>query len=449
MSDVETNLQPLLEDEDLDIGFDQLPAPPPPGRRARRWIITAIVLLLVILLVGGGVFAYLRLNSPPPVTFTQQAVASGNLSVTTSATGPILPSAEYDMSFSTSGQVSAIDVSVGERVKAGWVLATLNSVSLQDAVAQAQQAVNNAQAVYNDAVNNGLAQSTLDQDNNALLTARQQLKAAQDNLNATRLIAPASATVAAINGVVGQAAGSGGSSSSSASSGSSSSTSSSSFITLVDVSTLKIVAQVNEADIAGVKVGQPASFTVAAYPNQTFRASVTSINAVGQTSSNVVTYPVTLTVDQNSLNNAHLYPEMTATVNITTAERIGVLLVPAAALSFPSTAIQTGELGRASLRSLFAGSAPAGSGSTNSAGTTRGNRGLVLELRNGKLTPVVVTTGLSNGQFTEVISGLNAGDEVVVSQTGGNTPTSTSGSGSGSGRGGFGGGGFFRAGGGG
>ncbi len=453
MSEVETNLQPLLEDEDIDIDFDRLPASPP-RRQTRRWIITAVVLLLSILLVAGGVFTYVRLNSPPPVSYTQQAVTSGNLSVTASATGPITANAEYDMNFSTSGQVTAVDVSVGQQVKAGQVLATLNSVSLQDALAQAQQAVNSAQVVYNDAVNNGLAQPTLDQDYNALLSAKQQLKTAQDNLNATRIIAPANATVVAINGIVGQTAGSGGgassssnssSNSSSSSTSSSSSSSSTSFITLVDTSTLKIVAQVNEANIASIKIGQPANFTVAAYPSQTFSASVASMDAIGQTSSNVVTYPVTLTVDMHSLDNAHLYPGMTATANITTAEGIGVLLVPAAALSFPSTAVQAGELNRTSLRSIFGGS-------TSGTSTTQGNRGLVLELRNGKLTPVVVTTGLSNGQLTEVISGLNAGDEVIVSQTGGNISTSTSSSGTGAGRGGFGGGGtggggaFFRSG---
>jgi len=138
-------------------------------------------------------------------------------------------------------------------------------------------------------------------------------------------------------------------------------------------------------------------------------------------------------VNQDSLNQAHLYPGMTATVNITTAQRIGVLLVPAAALSFSSTAIQSGELNRSTLRSIF---------SSGGTGTTQGNRGLVLELRNGKLTPVVVTTGLSNGQFTEVLSGLNEGDEVVVGQTGGNTSTSTSNPGTGGGRNGGGGGAF-------
>ena len=414
MSEVDTHLQPFLEDEDIDIALNQVPHSPPPRRR-RNWIITAVVLLLIILLAGGGVFTYLKLTAPPPVQFTQQAVTTGNLAVTISASGPIQANAEYDMNFTASGQVNSIDVHVGQQVKAGQRLATLNSTSLQDALTLAQQAVTNAQVTYDDAFNNGASQTTLDSDYNQLQTAQDQLKTAQDNLAAATLTAPANATVAAINGVKGEYIGSGSSSSSTLP-----------FIILTDASKLNIAAQVNEADIASIQVGQPAQFTVASYTNQTFRASVATIETVGQTTSNVVTYTVNLMVDQNSLNKAHLYPGMTATVNITTAQRIGVLLVPAAALSFPSTATQSGELDRTTLRSVFANQQ-----ASNGTGTTQGNRGIVLELRNGKLTPVVVTTGLSNGQFTEVLSGLNEGDEVVVGQTGGNTSTANPGTGGG------------------
>jgi multidrug efflux pump subunit AcrA (membrane-fusion protein) len=128
---------------------------------------------------------------------------------------------------------------------------------------------------------------------------------------------------------------------------------------------------------------------------------------------------------------------MTATVNITTAERIGTLLVPASALSFSTTAIQNGELTTSQLRALVAGASSSGFGST------QGSRGIIVELKNGKLVPVLVRTGLSNGQFTEILSGLNAGDQVVVSQTGGQTTTTSSGTTGASrlGGGGFGGGG--------
>ena len=397
------NLQPLINDDE-DIQVESLPPVPPRPHRRRRWLIALVVIVILALLGGGGMFFYMQKTSTPPVQYTQQAATVGNISLTVSASGPISANAEYDMNFNVAGQVSAINVQVGQQVKAGQTLATLKSTSLQDAVTQAQQSVANAQTTYNDAVNNGASQTVLDTDNNNVLTAQDQLKTAQDNLAATVLTAPANATVASINGKVGQSAGA---------SGGSTSSSTTPFIVLIDTSASDINALVNEADIGNVHVGQPAQFTVEAYPSQTFRASVTSVDLIGQTSGNVVVYPVHLRVDQHSLNGTYLYPGMTATTTITTAERIGALLVSNAALSFPNTAVQAGAISRSTLFSAFSGSSTARGTQSNS------NQRIVLELKNGKLVPVVITTGLTNGTNTEVLSGLQPGDQVVVRATGG------------------------------
>jgi len=397
------NLQPLINDDE-DIQVESLPPVPPRPHRRRRWLIALVVIVILALLGGGSMFFYMQKTSTPPVQYTQQAATVGNISLTVSASGPISANAEYDMNFNVAGQVSAINVQVGQQVKAGQTLATLKSTSLQDAVTQAQQSVANAQTTYNDAVNNGASQTVLDTDNNNVLTAQGQLKTAQDNLAATILTAPANATVASINGKVGQSAGA---------SGGSTSSSTTPFIVLIDTSASDINALVNEADIGNVHVGQPAQFTVEAYPSQTFRASVTSVDLIGQTSGNVVVYPVHLRVDQHSLNGTYLYPGMTATTTITTAERIGALLVSNAALSFPNTAVQAGAISRSTLFSAFSGSSTARGTQSNS------NQRIVLELKNGKLVPVVITTGLTNGTNTEVLSGLQPGDQVVVRATGG------------------------------
>ena len=397
------NLQPLINDDE-DIQVESLPPVPPRPHRRLRWLIALVVIVILALLGGGGMFFYMQKTSTPPVQYTQQAATVGNISLTVSASGPISANAEYDMNFNVTGQVSAINVQVGQQVKAGQTLATLKSTSLQDAVTQAQQSVANAQTTYNDAVNNGASQTVLDTDNNNVLTAQGQLKTAQDNLAATILTAPANATVASINGKVGQSAGA---------SGGSTSSSTTPFIVLIDTSASDINALVNEADIGNVHVGQPAQFTVEAYPSQTFRASVTSVDLIGQTSGNVVVYPVHLRVDQHSLNGTYLYPGMTATTTITTAERIGALLVSNAALSFPNTAVQAGAISRSTLFSAFSGSSTARGTQSNS------NQKIVLELKNGKLVPVVITTGLTNGTNTEVLSGLQPGDQVVVRATGG------------------------------
>ena len=410
----------------------------PPRRRRRLWLIAGCVLLLLILL-GGGVFFYMQSTNSSQVQYTTVPVATGNLTQTVSSSGPLQAKAEYDMSFSTAGQISEIDVHVGQQVKAGQVLAKLNAPNLQIAVQQAQLTVNNAQETYNTAVSNGDAQTTLDADYNQLQNAELQLQTAQNNQAAATMTAPANAVVATINGVVGQTAGSG-------SGGSGSSSSTSSFMVLLDTSGFTITAAVNEADIGTVQVNQPVRFTITAYPSLTFRATVASISMVGTTTSGVVSYPVTLTVNMDSIGTAHLYPGMTATASITTAQRIGALLVSNSAFTFTTTALQAGVINRSALTQ--------GSGSTGTGGITRrgnggttggqstsaGGRHVVLVLRNGKLVPVLITTGLTNGTFSEVLSGLNTGDQVVVGATGGafaNLSTGSSGTGTG---------GFFRTG---
>ena len=493
---------PLIDDED---DFDLTPMPPMArARRRPRWI-AWIAVGLLILLIGGGILAFLRSSHAPPVQYTQAAATVGNLTVSVAGSGPVAANAVYDLNFSASAPITAIYVKVGDRVTKGQKLAALDPTTLQDAVNQAQNTVNAAATSLSQAQTNlsnsksqqstsqsiaqlneqkalaackptpsptpgpGTPTPAVDTDatataesnceqlarqqytqaqqqanssvttaNNQVTTAQQQLnnaetalQTAEDNLKNDVLIAPHAGRVEAVNGLVGEtSSGSGGSGSSSSSSGSTSA-----LIVLADDSTLSIQASVSEADIASIQINQPATFTVAAYPSQTFRANVASVDTLGATSSSVVTYTVDLAVDTQSLNGAHIYPGMTATTSITTAERISTLLVPSSALTFLTTALQNGEITRSQLSSLVSG------GSTGATGS----RGIVIELKAGQLVPVLVTTGLTNGQQTEILSGLNEGDQVVVGQTGGTTSTTPS---TGGGRNGFGGGGGLNGGGG-
>ncbi len=435
-SDAETDVDtvqfsPLFQDEEDD---DSLLAPP--RRRRPVWLIVVSIILLVVL-VGGGAFFYMRRNTSSQVSYTTVPVSIGNLTQTVSASGPLQAKAEYDMNFSTSGQIAAIDVHVGQTVKAGQTLATLNAPNLQIAVQEAQIAVDNAQNTYNTAVDNGDSTTTIQTDSNALQNVQLQLQAAQNNLAAATLKAPGNAVVASINGIVGQDTGSG--------------SSTTPLMVLLDTSGFTITASVNEADIANVQVNQPVRFTVTAYAGQTFRATVSSISIVGTTTSGVVSYPVTLAVTMNTIGTAHLYPGMTATITITTAQRIGALLVSNSAFTFPTTALQAGVITRSALTSGSTGTRSFGTGTGTSGAQSAGSRHIVLVLRSGKLVPVLVTTGLTNGTFSEVLSGLNAGDQVVVSATGGPFANLTTGTGTnttggslfrtGGGGGGFGGGG--------
>ena len=172
------------------------------------------------------------------------------------------------------------------------------------------------------------------------------LLTAQHNLANATLLAPHAGIVTTINGTVG---GTPGVSSASSSASSSSSTAASSvgssgggtFIQISDVSTLQVLAAVNESDTANLKVGEPAQFTVSAYGNRIFTGTVSAISPFGQTVSNVVTFPVTIDVNKDDLQNTNLLPGMTASVTIVVVQRPNVVLIPVNAINFARTATGT------------------------------------------------------------------------------------------------------------
>lgn len=461
-----TSFARWLEEDDLD---EEEPGRGVSGRRRLLLIGLAAVLLLA---VGGGAFLLSsRVFRSNPVQYQFGTTSTGNVTVTVSSTGPIASTAVYNLNFPTSGTLTELDVAVGQQVQTGQVLARIDPTSLQDAENQAQAQVNSAWLNYQNALLNfkdvkaandpcpttatppatpksqqqcNLAiDQAQEQVNSAWAnyeTAKTQLQTAKDNLGNAVMKAPAAGTIVSINGTVGAQVGSGGGSG--GSSGSSGSGSSSAFIVLEDLSQLAITAQVNEADIASVKVGQSVRFTVSAYSSNTFFGTVTAISPLGQSSSGVVSYPVTVSIDSHSLNGASLLPGMTANLSITTQERIGVVLVPNKALTYARSLLVSGQISRSQVQSLLA-AALQQAGSQAPSGTAT----FVAVLQNGTPTPQVIFTGLTDGTNTEVLSGLQAGQQVLVGQTGGNTtPTTTSGGGGGGifgggGRGGGGGGG--------
>ena len=271
-----------------------------------------------------------------------------------------------------------------------------------------------------------------------------------NNLNGATLSAPHAGIVTAINGSVGGSSSGSGSSSTGTTTGGG-------FIQIADMSALQVVASVNEADIGNVATGQPVTFTTSAYGPIVFRGTVSLISPAATTTSNVVTYPVTVNVDMSSLQGKNLLPGMTATLTITRARRDNVVLLPASAVTFARSSLNLN-----------------GSSSTNSSApniTAQQARDAIVAARqmlttleqqhdvtadnpqsafvlqqNGKqwvVKPVVI--GLTDGTYYEALAGLSAGDSVVTGQSGGATNTTTTPrnplGGGGFGGGGFGGGG--------
>ena len=200
----------------------------------------------------------------------------------------------------------------------------------------------------------------------AVKTAQIALDQAKLNLTGSQLIAPFDGVVAVVSIQVGQQV-----------------SSSAEAVTLVNLSQLEAQVNVSETDLPSIKVGQSVQVTFDALTGQTFTGTVTNVALVGTTSSGVVNYPVTIALDQPgaSASLSEIRPGMSANVSIVVEQRDNILLVP------------------------------------NRAVKTSGKQKTVTVLKDGKSTQVTVTLGLSGDTQSEVTSGLNEGDVVVIQQT--------------------------------
>jgi multidrug efflux pump subunit AcrA (membrane-fusion protein) len=258
------------------------------------------------------------------------------------------------------------------------------------AVQSAQQQLASAQlGQQSTAAGNAVKQTpptsgTVASDRASIDNAQGQLDTAQTNLNDATLTAPVAGTVSALNGEVGET--SSGSSTSSSSSSSSSSTASagsagSGFVTLTDLTTLQVIAGFSETDAAKIALGQPATVTFNALPNQELQGKVSTIDIDSIVVSNVVTYNVTVSI----LNApASVKPGMTANVAVTTARVDDVLNLPSSAIS--------------------------GTGTTAT---------VQLQQAGGKTTVArTVTLGLRGDTAVQIVSGLSVGNTIVISRAG-------------------------------
>lgn len=431
--------------------------------------IILVVLLLLIWFVGTRVFGKKNSTSQyQTATAQRQSIIS-----TVSESGNIGANSQTSVTSPSTGIIEAVYVKNGEQVTQGQnlfkVRATatpqekasayadyltaqnnLNSAqakmnSLQSALFKANQTFINDKGVPNpsdlqktDPVyveeNADWLQAQADYNNQAGVISQAQaaLTAASLSYQATQdsiVTAPIAGTVANLSVSQGNSvtassnsnsssnnsnSSSTGSSTGSSSSSSGSSTSGgSTVLVLGNFSQLSVVTQVNEIDIPKIKVGQNATVTLDAFPNQTYVGQVENVDSVGTTSSGVVTYNVYISLVEPP---SSIKPGMTASVAIQTARRDNVITVP-------TTAIQTSN------------------------GTS-----YVQVLKNNQATTVQVTTGISDDTNTEITSGLSEGDVVITgtnATTSGSSSTTSPFSGGFGGARGAGGGAIIRAGGGG
>jgi HlyD family secretion protein len=400
--------------------------------RRRRWWLWACALVVALLIVIP-----LLNRKPQPIKYTTQPAKRGNLVVTVSATGTLEPLKKVDVGIEVSGTVKSVEVDYNTEVKVGQVLARLdmtrleaqaqqNGAALESAkakVLQAQASVQEAEAQLArlnrvrelsggkmpsqndlDTATANLARSKADE-----ASAKASVAQAQAALDVTRTDLAKAAVISPINGVVlkrsvepGQTV--------------AATFQSPTLFTLAeDLTQMELQVDVDEADVGLVKEGQDATFTVDAYPDRAFPARITQVRFGSQTVDGVVTYKTVLKVDNSSLV---LRPGMTATAAIVVAKRNNAVLIPNAALRFvpPPKASADGKAS-GGLVSMLLPRPPGMSDNKNEEPDTKAKEQRVWTLRNGELTPISFTKGLSDSLFTEVASGqVEPGAELVIDQ---------------------------------
>ncbi|MHB8791462.1 MAG: efflux RND transporter periplasmic adaptor subunit [Desulfobulbaceae bacterium] len=413
------NNETLRSQSDLNTTL-ALGQPPPKRRRPWRWLVWGgLVVLLVLVLLRWG------LNRDTTVVKYETTTAQrGDLTVTVSATGNLQPTNQVDVGSEVSGTVATVEVDYNDSVKAGQVLARLDTTKLAAQANQSRAALASAKANLLQAqaslevarsdlarlarvreISGGKVPSAQQMD-----TAEAALKRAQaDEAAGQANIAEAEARlqvdqtnldkaviVSPINGVVltrsvepGQTV--------------AASLQAPILFTLAEeLAEMELHVAVDEADVGQVQQSQQATFTVDAYPDRVFPARITQVRYGAQSVEGVVTYLTVLNVDNSHLS---LRPGMTATADIIVQEIKNALLVPNAVLRFAPPP-QEEKVEAASGGSLLSKLFPRPARTRPPKDENKGEKQQkVWTLRDNQPVAIPITTGATSGMMTEVVSG--------------------------------------------
>ncbi|MEY3202566.1 MAG: hypothetical protein RIR70_2116 [Pseudomonadota bacterium] len=362
----------------------------------RRRLVLYLVLLLVA--AGAGLAVWLgvgKANDEP--RYRTEKLDRGNISQSVSANGTLNPVKLVNVGTQVSGTVKKLNVDYNDRVSAGQVLIELDDALFAASVRQSQANLASAQASlllsqsnaarvaalfqkeYVSRQENEAAQQALASARAAVDAARAQVERDQVNLAHTIIRSPVSGVVVAREVDVGQ-------------------TVAASFQTPTlfriaqDLTKMQIDTSFAEADVGAIKVGQAVRFRVDAFPDRSFKGQVRQVRLNPTTQQNVVTYNVVVEVDNPDYA---LLPGMTAYVTVLVSSKSDVLRIPNAALRFrPAQAASEPRAGRQKRDA---------------------SRATIHVLREGAPVAVPVTTGITDGRFTEFVSGeLTANEPLVV-----------------------------------
>ncbi|MBN2332451.1 MAG: efflux RND transporter periplasmic adaptor subunit [Deltaproteobacteria bacterium] len=380
------------------------------------------VLLVVVIVVS---LRWITGRNDQAIEYQTVAAQRGDFTVTVTATGNLQPTNQVDVGSEVSGTIASVAVDYNDVVKAGQVLARIDTTKLEAQANQSRAAVASSRANLHQAqaslfeaekelerlartreLSGGRIPSVHDFDaaeavlkraraSEAMIRANiaeaeARLRVDQTNLEKAIIVSP-------INGVVlkrsvepGQTV--------------AASLQAPVLFTLAeDLTKMELHVDVDEADVGQVREGQQGTFMVDAYPDRTFPAHIVQVRYGSQSSEGVVTYLTVLNVDNSDLS---LRPGMTATADIVVRQVTDALLVPNAALRYlpPQPEVKSAaKAGGSLLSKLFP--RPARTGPRKSAESTGRKTQRVWTLRDNQPVAVPVTTGATNGVMTEIISG--------------------------------------------
>ena len=349
--------------------------------------VAAIAALAVWLLSGG--------KKEEKITFDTAGVAPANIMNSITATGTIEPVTSVTVGTQVSGIVSKLFVDYNSVVKKGQVIAELDKTNLMSQLNTAKTQLATAQSQLNYQTANYKRYKTLfekglvaaDDFDNAKLSytqakeqvasAKEEVQRAQTNLGYATITSPIDGVVLSKSVEEGQTV--------------AASFSTPELFTIAqDLTNMQVVADVDEADIGDVKEGERVTFTVDAYPDDTFEGEVKQVRQEATTTNNVVTYEVVISAPNADLK---LKPGLTANVTIYTAERKGVLSVPSKALRFTPQKETVGKMKIVDVANA-----------KNKVWTIEGN--FIVAHK--------VNIGMTDGTNTQIVGGIAEGTKIVT-----------------------------------
>ena len=358
---------------------------------SKVWLIVAGVIIIAL-----AVYALSGSKKKEEISFETVAVAPANIMNSITATGTIEPVTSVTVGTQVSGIVSKLYVDYNSVVKKGQVIAELDKTNLMSQLNTAKTQLATAQSQLNYQTTNFNRYKTLyqkglvaaDEYDNAKLSytqakeqvasAKEEVQRAQTNLGYATITSPIDGVVLSKSVEEGQ-------------------TVAASFSTpelfkiAQDLTNMQVVADVDEADIGDVKEGERVSFTVDAYPDDTFEGTVKQVRQEATTTNNVVTYEVVISAPNADLK---LKPGLTANVTIYTAERKGVLSVQSKALRFTPQKETVGKM--------------------KIVDHTGNAKNKVWTIEGNNIVAHKVNIGMTDGTNTQILNGISAGVKVIT-----------------------------------